>query len=41
MTLYELVKQSFHREAVRTEPDRRTIIEKVLKEIEKKWKKRN
>ena len=41
MTLYELVKQSLHKEAVRTEPDRRPAIKKILKEIKKRWKKRN
>ena len=41
MTLYELVKQSLHKEAVRTEPDRRPIIKRVLKEIERKWKKKH
>lgn len=40
MTFYEWVRQSLHREAVRTEPDKRPAIEKVLREIERKWKKK-
>lgn len=40
MTLYDLIKQSLQREAVRTEPDKRLTIERVLKEIKRTWKKR-
>lgn len=40
MTFYEFIKHCLEKEAVRTEPDKETTIQKVLKEIEK-WKKNN
>lgn len=39
MTFYEYLKKCLQNEAVRTEPDKRHMITKVLEEIEK-WKKR-
>lgn len=40
MTFYEFIRHCLEKEAVRTEPDKRPMIQKVLKEIEK-WKKNN
>ena len=40
MTFYEFIRHCLEREAVRTEPDKKLMIQKVLKEIEK-WKKVN
>ena len=39
MTFFDLIKQCLHAEAVHTEPDIRQIIEKIMKEIKKQWKK--
>jgi len=41
MTVYELIKRSLQKEAVRSEPDRRRVLQKVLKELERKWKKKS
>jgi hypothetical protein len=38
MTFYEFIKHCLEKEAVRTEPDKQAMIQKVLGEIEK-WKK--
>ena len=38
MTFFELVKQCFQREALRTEPDKQLTIQKIIKEIGEKWK---
>ena len=40
MTFYELIRHCLEKEAVRTEPDKESMIQKVLEEIEK-WKKNN
>lgn len=40
MTFYELIKHCLEKEAVRTEPDKSAMMQKVLKEIEK-WRKTN
>lgn len=40
MTVFELIKRCLEKEAVRTEPDKHPMIQKVLGEIEK-WKKNN
>ena len=40
MTFYEFIKHCLEKEAVQTEPDKHTMIQRVLEEIEK-WKKIN
>lgn len=40
MTFYEFIRHCLEKEAVRTEPDKQSILQKVLGEIEK-WKKNN
>ena len=40
MTFYEFIKHCLEKEAVRTEPDKQLMMQKVLEEIEK-WKKNN
>ena len=40
MTFFEFIKHCLEKEAVRTEPDKQTMIQKVLGEI-KKWKEIN
>ncbi len=38
MTFYEWIHSCLHREAVRTEPDSKKMIQKILEEVAK-WKK--
>lgn len=40
MTFYEWIKQCLQHSAEKTEPDCKTVIEKVLKEIEK-WNRKH
>lgn len=40
MTFYEFIKHCLEKEAVRTEPDKQPMIQKVLEEMQK-WKKKN
>ena len=40
MTFFEFIKQCLEKEAVRTEPDSRPVMKKVLEEIER-WTKKN
>ncbi len=35
MTFFEFIKRCLHMEAIRTEPDPRPLIEKIMKESEK------
>lgn len=39
MTFYQWIRECLQREAVRTEPDSRGVLQKVLAEMEK-WKKK-
>lgn len=39
MTFYQFIQYCLEKEAVRTEPDKKPTIQKVLKEIAK-WKKK-
>lgn len=39
MTLFNLIKQCLHMQAVQTEPGSRATLMKVMKEIERLWKK--
>ena len=40
MTFFEFIKQCLEKEAVRTEPDSRPVVQKILEEIDK-WTKKN